>query len=275
MSPEPELPSVKSYLKSTYTKWARMGYWLLALLTFNLSLLTIQSCGLDVEDPTPPSPPVWVQKSLPEEWPEQGIDAHESGGIFLEWEHNPEENITAYLIYRSEYDDANENYEGYEKIARIEAESILRLEYLDEEVSLGKNYSYKLKAEDYSQNISGFSDSIGYTLLPPILSIRMSPNGITQVLDPTKELSWDYILNIEMENYCVTILTSSSELVWREILSPGNYIGGIESWHIPADVILAHGRTYIWRIDTMAKYINDLETAGSESPWASFLYLGD
>ena len=83
MSTEPIKPTAKVKPAVMYPKWARMTFWFRVHLTFSLSLLTIQ-CGLNIEDSTPPSPPVWVQKSLPEEWPEPGIDAHESGGIFLE-----------------------------------------------------------------------------------------------------------------------------------------------------------------------------------------------
>ena len=90
-----------------------------SLLVCGFSLL-ILNCGLDVEDPIPPSPPVWVEKSFPEEWPESGIDAHESGGIYLEWEPNPEGDIVAYKIYRSVFDEIEGVQGEYGILARLD-----------------------------------------------------------------------------------------------------------------------------------------------------------
>ena len=91
---------------------------LLSLIFFNFI-----SCGLDIEDPTPPSTPVWVQKSLPEIWPERGIDAHESGGIFLEWEPNPEDDIEAYSIFRAERFEEDDSLGKYELLTVIPIET--------------------------------------------------------------------------------------------------------------------------------------------------------
>jgi hypothetical protein len=275
MSPETIVPSIKSYLKSTETKWARMRFWLLALLTFNLSLIIVQSCGLDIEDPTPPAPPVWVQKSLPEEWPERGIDAHESGGIFLEWEPNPEDNIIAYLIYRAEYFDEIESLGGYERIHRLVMVSNNALEYVDTGLKMGIKYFYKLKADDLSDNRSSYSDSSMFYLLPAISDKRMAPNGVSDSLSPARLLNWSYASQIDIEDYCLTILSQNDDFIIRVILNPGNYISGSESWQIPDSIDLQLNQIYKWRIDTGGKYLNDLETAGSESRWATFQYVGD
>ena len=140
------------------------------ILTINLSLLTFDSCGLDVEDPTPPGPPIWVQKSLPEEWPERGIDAHESGGIYLEWEPSSEENIIAYHIFRAEFFDENDSIGDYKLIHRMEVASRIGLNYIDSDIEFRTKYFYKLKAEDISENLGEFSDSLSYSLLPSLLS---------------------------------------------------------------------------------------------------------
>ena len=169
MSPEPIQPRVDIYPKTIDTKWARMKYWLSIFFTFNFSLL-IFHCGLDIEDPTPPSPPIWVQKSLPEEWPERGIDAHELGGIFIEWQQNAEHNVSAYLIYRSEYFLMNDSLGDFNLLYRLETGNENSLEYLDSDVLLRRTYCYRLRAEDSAQNLSGYSDSIYYELLPSIIN---------------------------------------------------------------------------------------------------------
>jgi hypothetical protein len=243
-------------------------------LLLSFSLLTIQSCGFDIEDPTPPSPPVWVQKSLPEEWPERGIDAHESGGIYLEWETNAEENIVAYLIYRSEYFDEKDSLGEYALLARIENSSLDALGYLDSHVSIISVYNYKLKAENTSENLSIFSDSLSYSLLLAISANRMFPNGLTDTLVDGNVLTWFYSSSIEMEDYCLTIIDQDEELVYRQVLSPISYIDRTESWQIPSFILLESNQIYKWRVDTNAKYIFGIETTGSESPWAPFIYLG-
>jgi hypothetical protein len=271
MSFEPIVPIAKSNPKPAGTKWARMRICLLMLFTFNFSLF-IFNCGLDIEDPTPPSPPVWVQKSLPEEWPERGIDAHESGGIILEWEANQDLGIKAYIIYRTEYWEENDSLGEYALLSRFVTDLGKELYHVDKDVTLRTTYFYKLKAEDDSGNSSGFSDSIGISLLPQISSGTMNPNGLIDTLSETRSLSWRYTYNVEMENYCLTILTQTGELILREIMNPGNYVDGKESWKIPTSITLEPYMVYLWRIDTDARYVDGLETAASESSWATFLY---
>ena len=137
-------PTTKNHTISNGPNRARMRSWLLTLLTINLSLLTIQ-CGLDIEDPTPPSSPVWVQKSLPEEWPERGIDAHESGGIYLEWEPNPEENIASYWLFIARYFPENDSLGEYETLWSNIPES--QINFLHSEAAARITYYYKLKQQ--------------------------------------------------------------------------------------------------------------------------------
>ena len=241
------------------------------LLTFNFALLTVQ-CGLDVEDPTPPSSPQWVPKSLPEEWPERGIDAFEGGGIYLEWEDSQVgESITGYKIFRAEYNEITDSLSAYEFLTKKELGADLH--HIDEETQPGITYYYKIKAEDPSGNLSAFSNSIFYTLLPQLPSGNIAPNGLTIHLKETRQLNWKcYYLN-EMEDYCITLLTTENDLVIREVLVPGNYTSDGESWQIPFNIDLVPNQTYKWRIDTGAKYIDGYETSGAESIWATFLYI--
>ena len=125
----------------------------LGLLLSISSLLS--ACGLDIEDPTPPSPPVWVQKSLPEEWPERGIDAHESGGIYLEWEPNPSEGILAFHIYRAQWFEDIDSLGDYTLVAQIQNETMFGFNYVDLQVGFNQYfysfficYFYKIRIQN-------------------------------------------------------------------------------------------------------------------------------
>jgi len=240
-----------------------------------IMIVSFNCCGLDVENPTPPQKPHWVKKSSPEEWPELGIDAHESGGIFLEWELNDNQGIVAYLLYRAELNEENDTLGDYELLTRKEAGLNNDSSYLDADTRFRIQYYYKLRAEDSSNNLSRYSDSITYSKLPTISINLMSPNSATATLNTKRQLSWGYSYHLEMEDYCITITTQTNELIIRDVLSPTNYVGGTEYWTIPDSISLEDNHLYKWRVDVVAGYVNDLETAGSESMWATFLYIGD
>lgn len=46
-----------------------------------------------------------------------------------------------------------------------------------------------------------------------------------------------------------TQLDDKNLFVTRVVLTPGNYIGTLESWEIPVDIVLVPEETYKWRID--------------------------
>jgi len=251
--------------------WARTVKWMPTLLTFTFSLL-IATCGMDVEDPTPPSAPVWVEKSLPEEWPERGIDAHESGGIFLEWEPSTEENVERYHLYRARYDDVVDSLGAFELITSIDQDEQLANSFIDTDLAIRTKYYYKLRSEDISGNLSAFSDSTFYALLPQISLESMQPNGVLDTLTGSRSFSWRYNYQVEMENYCVTIIDAQGDMVFRQILTPGNYISGHESWMPSDQSALQSGEAYRWRVDIGARYEEEVELSGSESSWAIFVY---
>ena len=238
------------------------------LLTFNFALITIQ-CGLDIEDPTPPLPPIWVEKSLPEEWPERGIDAHESGGIFMEWESKSDADIATYYLYRAIQDEWSDSIGDFTLISQLVTNTSPVMNFIDREVKFSTKYSYKLRAESSSGSLSDYSDSVFYVLLPPIEFETMVPNGQDCYLSNNRALFWQNELDMQLEDYCLTILGEDNRFILRIILAPSNFIGVQESWVIPESTILSNGR-YKWRIDFGAQYFQDKESAGSESSWAVF-----
>jgi hypothetical protein len=228
-------------------------------------------CGVDVEESIAPTTPQWVQKSLPAEWPERGIDAHESNSIYLEWDSNPEENIAAYILYRAEYFDSNDSLGDYSILASLGIDSNISCEYIDSEAKIRRKYYYKIRAEDLAENKSAYSDSLAYLLLPQLFIAEMSPNSVIDTLNSERLLHWFYRFNFEMEDYCVTLLDHQNRLITRAVLSPVDYVSGAESWYIPDSIDLESEKIYKWRIDIGARYDNGYENSGSESPWATFI----
>ena len=274
MSTNLQQPTQMIHLPPRVPRWAPMKSWLLSFIIFNFSLLIFHSCGLDVEDPTPPSPPQWVQKSLPEEWPERGIDAHESGGIFLEWVSNPvNENIASYHIYRAQYFEIQDSVGSFVSIARLDAGELPKMEYIDVNPTRSIMMKYIISAENSSGICSEFSDIISYTLLEPIDFGMMWPNRRSQPLAISRILGWrNFYLN-EVEIYILTLMYEDNRLVSRVVLQPENYFSGEENWQIPDSIHLEPEFVYKWRIDVGSKIIHNQETAGSESFWAAFLYV--
>jgi hypothetical protein len=259
-----------SFLPSTF-RLSTFGL----LFTFNFPLLIFNSCGLDIEDSTPPSKPQWVQKSLPEEWPERGIDAHESVGIFLEWEPNPvQENVTFYLLHRAEYFVLEDSLGDFELLSTLMLKSSSASEYVDRSTMVNTRYHYVLIAKDASENQSTPSDTLGYMRITAINSAWMLPNGLSVALPPDRKLQWRYVYDVAMENYTMTILSADNGLILRRELTPGNYIGGTEYFTIPDTIVLSSGSSYKWRVDMGARYAEGRETIGSESSWVTFLYSG-
>jgi len=241
------------------------------ILTLGL-FLVFQSCGLDVEDPTPPSPPQWIPKSLPEEWPERGIDAYENGGIFVEWYPNPEDDIKGYYLKKARYYEESDSLGTFGLQQYIKNENQNPIQYLDEEAWGRVRYYYILEAISESDNLSQPSDTVYYSILPSIATEAMIPNGNDGTLGDSRKFKWRYYHGVEMEKFTLTILTESGDLIYRLEFSPTAYHGYDESWTIPDTVGLIHGTKYLWRIDMGARYQNGYEFVGAESGWARFLY---
>jgi hypothetical protein len=264
-------PPGKRCSKAPGQFWAPTKKWLTLFFIISSSLLILQ-CGLDVEDPTPPAPPTWIQKSLPEEWPERGIDAHESGGVYLEWGMAENDDVVAYSVYRAQYYDVYDSLGDYSRITQLESNESPATSYVDENITRDIIYYYKMKAEDLAGNQSHYSDSIYYSIQKKIGSNLMTPNGLAYELSTDRLLSWSNDYYNEVEDYCLTILTEDSELIIRTILQPTTYIDREERWVIPDSIILQSGQIYKWRIDTGGRYIDGYESSGSESSWATFLF---
>lgn len=265
----PDCDSPKSIAKQ---KGAISQRFLIPFLIFIFSFLILSGCGFDVEDPTPPDPPQWVPKSLPEEWPERGIDAHESGGIFLEWEIESCEGIIGHRIYRAIVDTSKEDLVGYTQIHFIECDTRYNGSYIDIDVIPGNYYSYYLRTVSGDNSASMASDTLTYSLHSKPIFSTMTPSSITDTITYQDPLSWNYYYNNDVEVYHLTLVSSDGVLIIRDVFPPGNYLGRTERWTLSDDLNLIDGYIYQWRIDPSSNYNNDRETRGSESDWAKFVF---
>jgi hypothetical protein len=250
----------------------KIHFSLRLLLIVQFSIITIQ-CGLDIEDPTPPSPLAWVQKSFPEEWPETGVDAHEDGGIFLEWEPPIDEGVDKFDLYRSQglVSDSIE-YLEFEFLASIPASDGV-FDYRDQQAERNNGYYYYIIATDQSGNKSEPSDTLFYYSMEPVKFSAMRPVGTTDSLIYPFRLHWIYPVEVAMETYTLTILTNEGDVCLRTVLVPLSYVSDMEYYEIQPGIDLDGPGIYSWRIDCNARYEAGVETYGSESKWAKFTFV--
>ena len=182
-----------------------------------------------------------------------------------------EENIFVYHLYRAARNDVANSISEYQEIAIIEKYNSPGIEYIDQDIHTNTRYFYKLQAEDESGNFSDSSATISYMVFSSAGFFRMEPNGLTDGFIENRTLKWWSSYTLGIEDYILTVLTTHNEILIRVRIQPTNYVSESEEWQIPYEVDLVFGEQYLWRIDMGARYENGVETAGSESPWASFL----
>ena len=193
----------------------------------------------------------------------------------MEWEPNPiEENVTSYLLHRTEYFEYEDSLGDFELLSTLMLESSSASEYIDRSATVNTRYHYMLIAEDGSENQSTPSDILSYMRLTAIHSASMLPNDSSVALAPDRKLHWSYNPAVAMENYTMTILSADNGLILRRELTPGNYIGSKEYFTVPDTIHSENNIIYKWRVDMGGRYVDGCETTGSESPWATFLYSG-
>jgi hypothetical protein len=264
----------KTSLSTFNTGWtiANREVSILIIFVF-ISINLIHSCGVDIEDPIPPSQPSWFEKSLPEEWPERGIDAIESGHIYIEWVPNQQnEIIEKYQIFRAEYSELDEVFGEYELLHEIDAHHSLKTEYIDLTTIHNIFYSYKLIAVNDVGDKSKASVSVIYKRLRSLSIEYMLPNSMNVSLGSNRQLKWRNVNYDMMERYTLSITSRANMLLFRQEIGVGNYTGNTEYFYIPDSVVFSPGEIYKWRVDMSALYIDSRETAGSESLWAYFLF---
>ena len=136
-----------------------------------LILFLFFACSSPIEDPDPPTQPVWVNKSSPDAIIEYGIDSDNSFGerIVLMWHQNFDKDLSSYNIFRGELFTNSNNISSiiYEKITTIDPTQNFGLDtlYYDENINKYTTYYYYLIVEDLANNKSVPSDTISYKLI--------------------------------------------------------------------------------------------------------------
>ena len=108
------------------------------------------ACSSPIEDPNPPTQPVWVNKSSPDAIIEYGIDSDHSFGerIVLMWHQNSDKDLSSYNIFRGELFTNSNNISSmiYEKIKIIDPIQNFGLDTLfyDENINKYTTYYYYL-----------------------------------------------------------------------------------------------------------------------------------
>ncbi|MBO8131185.1 MAG: hypothetical protein H0Z29_06675 [Candidatus Marinimicrobia bacterium] len=244
----------------------------LYILSVFLILNLVISCGLNVEDPFPPSRPRWVEKSAPEDTIEKGIDAyHENNSIFLQWYLNDEDDIAFYEIYRKKVEPDSEG--NFVRIVTIEIISLINPDtfYYDQGIKINKNYFYYLRAIDRAGNKSIPSDTIRYRIIPkPIVA---KPLG--QITDTIPLFQWNDFSNLSYEYVIRIEEAETGNLIWISRFLRPNY-GDFEQsklYNFDGKAIascLERNKLYRWRVDAIAEEARGVEIAGSESEWGYF-----
>ena len=239
-----------------------------------LIFLCIIYCGCSeiTEKQDIPSPPVWVEKSRPEDLEEKGIDAHnvnliypDRNSIKLMWHPNPEEDIWKYHVYRTNQMDEENKPIDFSNILTTEDDTL----FYDEEVYYYFKYYYYLKAENFEGIESNASETIFYTLLkkPQAISVPDSVHFQQMQFQWIETSGGSYVPS----GYIIRINNEFSESIWTcEIQPPGyfnprtfNYSpGGIDCLeHNGISGYLDPGE-YYWKVKSLLH-----DQASAESNW--------
>ena len=274
-----------------------------------LILFLFFACSSPIEDPDPPTQPVWVNKSSPDAIIEYGIDSDNSFGerIVLMWHQNFDKDLSSYNIFRGELFTNSNNISSiiYEKITTIDPTQNFGLDtlYYDENINKYTTYYYYLIVEDLANNKSVPSDTISYKLIRSPTAIAPS-NTITNT-KPTFtwidnadmfEYSNEYIIRLEtsgLSNEPTWICRFSNNWFGFENETPINfsYFPANGYWpengesepgipdDAPSNVISCYGYTselatgsYRWKVKAISEVNNEtgIDKASSESEWIYF-----
>lgn len=245
-------------------------FTLYAIIGFQFSCIFIQ-CGESIEDPDPPSRPIWIEKSAPLSIIETGIRPYAEGdGILLEWHPNLENDLAGYKLYRAGDDIKNK----FEKIADINAFTVGGADtfYIDDLINFNTDYFYFLKAYDQAGNLSVPSDTLRYRLIPKVEPT--SPYGT--ISSPQPAFEW-YDFSSETFQYVIRIeVFLSREVIWISQFRRPNYTDFLQKIAYNCDGTatissLNSGTTYQWCIKAISLIDNyNLDLGGSLSNWAYF-----
>jgi hypothetical protein len=232
-----------------------------------------------------PSPPVWAEKSRPEDLDERGIDAHninliypDNNSIKLTWHPNLTEDIWKYHLYRTDVMDEENNPIDFSNILTTENDTL----FYDDEVDRYVEYYYYLKAENFDGINSAPSDTISYELLYKPQAISDSDSVYFQQL----QFQWidDQYSSHITSYYTIKVENESGQGIWSclflnpDFLNNGEIVSYLYSLngsacveHHGTDEYLDSGK-YYWKIKPLRlgngiTTSADHDVASAESNW--------
>ena len=227
------------------------------------------SCSEEIK--RPPSP-IWVEKSLPADLEETGIDAHnvnliypDNNSIKLMWHYNPEEDIWKYHVYRTNQMDEENKPIDFSNILTTENDT----SFYDEEVNYYVKYYYYLKAENFDGNKSDASDTISYELLIKPQAISNSDSVQSEQL----QFQWidESGGSFVPSGYVIRINNKFSESIWTCQIQPPGYFnprtfnyssGGIDCLEYNGISGYLDPGKYYWKVKSLLH-----DQASAESNW--------
>ena len=227
------------------------------------------SCSEEIK--RPPSP-IWVEKSLPADLEETGIDAHnvnliypDNNSIKLMWHYNPEEDIWKYHVYRTNQMDEENKPIDFSNILTTENDT----SFYDEEVNYYVKYYYYLKAENFDGNKSDASDTISYELLKKPQAISNSDSVQSEQL----QFQWidESGGSFVPSGYVIRINNKFSESIWTCQIQPPGYFnprtfnyssGGIDCLEYNGISGYLDPGKYYWKVKSLLH-----DQASAESNW--------
>jgi len=237
--------------------------------------LLFSSCGENLEDPDPPSRPQWIEKSLPYDTTESGIDADPNGDVIvLEWLTGNEDDLDSYRIYRT----SGSTEEDFILLDEMNANPVAgsESEYIDENITVGSFYFYFIRAVDQAGNLSPRSDTLEYKITQKVNIL--SPSGTIATVKPTFQwadpvsASSEYVIRVEQFSPNRVIWLAGLTRQTYTVGEPQSLVYGAGTVFYLAQSELSRGVNYRWRLDAVTSFNRDnTEIAGSESNWGYFI----
>lgn len=248
------------------------------------------ACPEVVEDPDPPAPPKIVEKSLPEAWVEQGIDADNTGEnrIVLMWHPNQEEDLAGYAIYRADTVITNK----FNHIATIDLFHTLGADtiYYDDSLRTYVDYFYYIRARDHAGNHSLPSDTMTYRLLlsPQCIApidANVGQNFTFEWMDRVAgyENSIEYVIRVDNYELNQTVWICRFTNAWLGFENttpiPFDYFPSDQTGSTNAVILYCNGLyqtlppgVYRWKVKAISEVDNHttLDEASGESEWVYF-----
>ncbi len=265
-------------------------------ISISAFIFILFGCPDYVEDPNPPAPPVFVEKTYPADLIEKGIGAYnfntenpDKNSIQLMWHPNTEDDLAGYKLYRAlEIVDELTDFEVIETIDLSTTMSGRDTFFVDTTPAELKRYYYYLTAYDLAGNNSLPSDSISYKLLKkphafPIahgttsrnltfrweehqLDSEFPQNSVIRINDEDDLTVWVCLFYYPFNGYSFNF-APNGENVNEEVVIAFN---GIEGYLPP-------GR-YFWKVEALRlgngiSTDADMDYVGAESDWVEFILV--